>query len=392
MGILRLSDRGSAASDWVDCGGPLGRGTVWSATVRLRLDLVSALMCEQGRCFYGRGTKPILEGGMGRNRLRLPARSVLVLSCVAVIALAGCSSGASSAGKDGAPTGPIVLRVATDDESGRPTTAMIEAFAREVQQRSDGALVIEPAYEAAGMAVGSHWDQQVARLVMSGEMELGLIPSRAWDTEGVTSLRALNAPFLIQSDVVVNDVVGGSLAEPLMSGLSAAGVSGLALFPESLRHPFGLSEPLFGPADYAGQSVRAPTSATVSSMFAAWGAQTNDHEIDRNEHAGMESSYDWASNFVATGNVTYFPKVDVLVINNDVLAELSEDQRSLLVEAAEAARDSVIASAQPDAEKAIEFCAAGGSVELAEERTWRPSRMRPRRSTPSCSRTLRPRS
>ncbi len=195
---------------------------------------------------------------MSRNRLRLPARSVLVLSCVAVIALAGCSSGASSAGKDGAPTGPIVLRVATDDESGRPTTAMIEAFAREVQQRSDGALVIEPAYEAAGLAVPD-WDQQVARLVTSGEMEMGLIPSRAWDTEGVTSLRALNAPFLIQSDAVMHDIVAGPLAEPLMSGLSAAGVTGLALFPESLRHPFGLSEPLFGPVDYAGQSVHAPT-------------------------------------------------------------------------------------------------------------------------------------
>ncbi len=103
-------------------------------------------------------------------------------------------------------------------------------------------------------------------------------------------------------------------------------------------------------------------------MFDAWGAQTDDEEIDRNKHVGIESSFDWAPNYVATGNVTFFPKVDVLVINNDVLAELSEDQRSLLVEAAEAARDSVIASAQTDAEKAIEFCAAGGSIVLAEER------------------------
>ena len=36
---------------------------------------------------------------------------------------------------------------------------------------------------------------------------MGLIPSRAWDTEGVTSLRALNAPFLIDSDELLDEVV-----------------------------------------------------------------------------------------------------------------------------------------------------------------------------------------
>ena len=36
---------------------------------------------------------------------------------------------------------------------------------------------------------------------MTGELEMGLIPARAWDTEGVTSLRALHAPFLVDVGV-----------------------------------------------------------------------------------------------------------------------------------------------------------------------------------------------
>ncbi len=110
-------------------------------------------------------------------------------------------------------------------------------------------------------------------MVTSGKLDMGLIPSRAWDTEGVTSLRALNAPFLIDSDELLDDVVSSDeLADDLMSGLDKAGVVGLALFPEGLRHPFGLKKPLLGPDDYDGQAIRTPTSKTTAAVFAALGA------------------------------------------------------------------------------------------------------------------------
>jgi hypothetical protein len=63
-----------------------------------------------------------------------------------------------------------------------------------------------------------------------------MIPARAWDTEGVTSLRALHAPFLVTSDELVAEIVDGELADELLAGLEDVGVTGLALLPEGLRH------------------------------------------------------------------------------------------------------------------------------------------------------------
>ena len=95
-------------------------------------------------------------------------------------------------------------------------------------------------------------------MVTSGELDMGLIPSRAWDTEGVTSLRALNAPFLVDSDELLDEVVSDDEStDDLMAGLDKAGVVGLALFPDALRHPFALKEPLLGPEDYSGRVIRA---------------------------------------------------------------------------------------------------------------------------------------
>jgi hypothetical protein len=54
----------------------------------------------------------------------------------------------------------------------------------------------------------------------------------------VTSLRALNTPFLITADTLAAGVVtDAGLTRRLASGLPSAGVSALGLYPEGLRHP-----------------------------------------------------------------------------------------------------------------------------------------------------------
>ena len=221
------------------------------------------------------------------------------------------------------PDAVLTLRIGTDDVPGRPAADQIEAFARAVAEHGDGSIVVEPVWHAAGDT--ADWDQQVARLVTSGELEMGLIPARAWDTEGVTTLRALNTPFLVTTEALVDEIVSDDdLAGELMSGLDEAGVVGLALFPEGLRHPFALSATRCSvPPTIQGAVMRAPTSATTAAMFEALGATTNDDEPDPSTHAGVESSYLLAPPGTATGNVTFFPKVNSLVINADVWAGLT---------------------------------------------------------------------
>ena len=135
--------------------------------------------------------------------------------------------------KAGGQAAPVILRIGTDDSPGRPAADQIGEFARQVEELSDGGVRIEPVWNAAGDTGEDDWDQKVARMVVAGEVDMGLIPARAWDTEGVTSLRALNAPFLITSDELAAEVASSELAGTMLAGLDTVGVTGLALCPRA---------------------------------------------------------------------------------------------------------------------------------------------------------------
>lgn len=287
---------------------------------------------------------------------------------------------ATTTSPSSSPGGRVTLRVGTNDPSDQTATAtVIEEFARQVDERSDGSLEIEPAFRAAGDPAPDDWDQAVARMVVRGDLDMGLIPSAAWDTEGVTSLQALNAPFLIDSNELVDAVVHSDLADTMLRGLDAIGITGLALLPESLRHVFAYGEPLLTPADFAGRLIRAPRSATVYSLFEALGSTVDDlagshldEAVNAGSIAGYESSYARAATLpggrlTATGNLTPFPKVNTLVINRGAFEALSDRQRAVLRDAAEATLSFALSTMPGETASAQEFCAARGSVALASE-------------------------
>ncbi|WP_456844682.1 TRAP transporter substrate-binding protein [Cellulomonas sp. P5_C6] len=295
----------------------------------------------------------------GTPRTGRHALVAAALGTAMLLAAGGCTA---AQGADD----PLTLRIGTDDGPDVPAADAIREFAREVADASHGRITVEPVWHAAGEGI-SDWDQAVAAKVVSGDLEMGYIPARAWDTEGVTSLRPLNSPFLITSDPLVDDIAGSELAEALMSGLPAAGVTGIGLVPEGLRHPFGFASPLLGPADYDGKTIRIATSHTTQEMFAALGAATNDHEPDESEHAGSESSFLLASDGTATGNVTFYPKVQVLVVNNTTYEALSRKDRDLLAAAADGTRTWVQANQPREADAAAAYCAKGGGIVEASD-------------------------
>ena len=178
----------------------------------------------------------------------------------------------------------LVLRLATPDRQTDATGPQVAHFVEEVARRSGGSIRIDPVWDVT--PDGAHnWDQTVARGVADGTWEMGLVPGRAWDVLGVDSLRALNAPFVITSEAALQAVLDSDLRDDLLAGLPEAGVTGLDLFPDQLRHPFGFDRALLGVDDYKGQSIRAPTSDTVGEVFAALGATTTDADPTRGRNA-----------------------------------------------------------------------------------------------------------
>jgi TRAP-type C4-dicarboxylate transport system substrate-binding protein len=303
----------------------------------------------------------ILEGAnMGRHSF-----TVVIVVALAVVAVSCTGAVDSPPEKAGGAGEPRVLSMGTDDFPDRAAAKQIEQFARTVEELSDGQLRIEPVWRAGDG--DEAWDQVVARKVMDGQLDLGNVPSRAWDTEGVTTLRALNAPFLITTDELLDAVVTSDLADEMLAGLEEVGVVGLALVPESLRHPFGFAQPLLGPDDYRGGHVRAPHSATTQAMFEAFGATTTGTDTDVAAQVGMESAYAFDVQGPATGNVTFFPKVGTLVVNGEVFAGLSERHQQVLVEAAAQVRDWAIETRPSDLEEAARFCEDGGTIVHASD-------------------------
>jgi TRAP-type C4-dicarboxylate transport system substrate-binding protein len=296
-----------------------------------------------------------------------------------VAVLVACSDdGDSTKAGSGAP--PVTLRIGTEDPPGRPTQDQIGEFARHVEELSEGQLRIEPVFRAGG-ANNADWDQVVGRMVVSGELDMGLIPARAWDTEGVTSLRALQAPFLVTSDELAEKVVTSELATRMLAGLDAVDLTGLALLPEGMRHLFVFGEGDVDLFDLEGKVVRAPTSATTSALFEAFGATADDLDAQDDRFlagvrdgsvAAAESEFALAgcclpAASAAAANLTLFPKVNSLIINTEAYEALSEDAQHVLREAADRTLDWAVAGMPSDAERAAAFCGGGGTIINAHE-------------------------
>ena len=259
----------------------------------------------------------------------------------------------------------LVLSLASPDTSTDVNAPHVKRFADEVARLSEGTIRVDPAWDVTPAGIHG-WDQQVAGQVADGTYDLGLVPGRAWDELGVTSLRALDAPFLVTSTALLEQVLNSELREELLSGLPEAGVVGVDLFPERLRHPVGFERPLIGVADYRGQVIRAPRSATTWQVLQAFGAaRVVDDDPNGATQRGMESSYGINGTGIATGNVVLFPKTETLVINAEVRDRMREDQWQLLQRAAANTRTWLFEELPTEAEAAAEFCAAGGRIVAA---------------------------
>ena len=213
----------------------------------------------------------------------------------------------------------------------------------------------------------------------SGAFQMAVVPARAWSAAGVTSLKALQAPFLFDSDEhVAAAVEDPAITTDLLSGFDGSGVTGLALFPESLRHLFSFGEPMLGPADVKGRTIRAissrrpprssrPSAARPSTLSATPFRRASRTEPSRAPTAALrlpgEHPDDTA---IATGNVTLYAKVMSLVTNSAFLAGLDDAQRDIVAKASDATRAWAIANQATDADAAAMFCKGGGTVVLAD--------------------------
>ena len=303
-----------------------------------------------------------------------------VAAAIVAMLLTACSGG-SEGDKAGGDAAPLTLRMVTVEDRRAPYADGVAEFARQVEDLSADSVRIDIAWNGAVEyfgAFGPGADQKVAGLVQNGELDLALIPARAWDELGVTSLQALQAPFLVSSEDLVEQVVQGELAGELLAGLDQAGVVGLALLPEGLRHPVGFEHPLLRLADFASATIRLPPSNVSRRLLEALGARPVDIWGDAFDAAaangeidGAESGFAWFGTMPSpstfTANITLYPKVNALVANEDAFGRLSDEHQRIVREAASKAVRYVAQNAPTESERAAVYCRNGGAIAFAAE-------------------------
>lgn len=302
------------------------------------------------------------------------------------IALAGVLVGTVACGSapSGSTTGsappiaaqdpPVTLRLALAD--GRNDQPPILAFADRVESLSGGNITIEPIFEAGNQS-NATFETSLAEMVQRGEAEFTMTGSRVWDLVGVTSLQALQAPFLIDTDELALAVAKSDIATRALDGMAKGGVDGLAIWPQELRHLYAFSEcdkDFRTPAGIAGATILViPSQVSRDVVKALGGIEYLDD--DRGEDAqacrlhGIESGSTGVGvplhTAVSTGNAVLFAKYEVLVANEAALDRLTEGQRAVIEQAAREYQQEAYGRQPDESELAAAWCAGGGTVQLA---------------------------
>jgi TRAP-type C4-dicarboxylate transport system substrate-binding protein len=304
--------------------------------------------------------------------------AALVLAAIAILAAAGCAGG-SGGGEDkaGGSGEPVVLRLANTNGQIDFTPA-VDDFVKRVEELSEGNLRIEVVDDWGEGA--SDAEQQVVRDVSAGEIDLGWVGTRVFDTLDVKSFQALTAPMLVDNYALQNAVIESGIAEEMMQGLDDLGVVGLGVLPDGLRKPVGVTAPILGPADWQGITFGTLLSNGQAEAIRALGAtpaqvfrEEREEGIANGTIDGFEVSiwihqHNSALTHLApyvTSNVNLWPQMDVLLADPARLEALTAEQREWLEHATRDAAARSAAVADKDVQALGVSCAAGARFAVA---------------------------
>jgi C4-dicarboxylate-binding protein DctP len=272
------------------------------------------------------------------------------------------------------PLSPTVLTMAVADTVGPSSTAV--AFARSVDRLSKGTLVISFQTPSQQTADG---ELVVIREVQQGVVQMGSIPTRAWDAVGLPTFAAFQAPFLISDYALLRKVLEGPVGRGMLAGTRPSGVRTLGLAVEDLHVPLGARHPFVGLTDFRGATLRVPSnSALTTAMLGALAANAASVASGHDEFVALKSGtidgavtavwpvllngYYGAAKYLTT-NLVFFPLVRSVGINEQAFGALTRAQRSILTKAAaEMTRGSFVGRRAHDLQLLRILCADGLKV------------------------------
>lgn len=310
------------------------------------------------------------------TRTATPTTGRAMLAAALAVALAVLTSGCAGSGGDKAG-GPEPETTQAAEPVGKPVELTLlavdpewgEEFAAAAARLSGGTIRIE--IRGGGSAIVDY-ERRLVEKVRAGEADLVSVGARAWDRLGVTSLRAVVAPFLVDSLELQRRVLESPLVERMLAGLEPL-VVGLAILPGPLRRPLGLTRPLVGPRDYAGASFGIRFGRVARDSAETLGATAKGYrigslagldgaELDLDTIAGK--GYD-TPGATLTANVVLWSRPETIVISRTAFARLPPAQREILRRAGREALAPALARIEREQREALELVCSRGKLTFA---------------------------
>jgi TRAP-type C4-dicarboxylate transport system substrate-binding protein len=243
-----------------------------------------------------------------------------------------------------------------------------------VKELSGGDLRIDVVFEWGIFSPDA--EQQTVLDVAAGKADLTAAGPRVFDTLGVKSFQAMTAPMLIDSYPLEDAVVKSDIPGQMLGGLGKLNVTGLGVLGGSLNKPIAVAKPLLGPADWPGITFESYRSQTQAQAIRILGAQPTDvfgPALDEGLDNGQIQGYskgllvyrvnareDLAP--YVTANVNLWPGMQVLLANPSGLAQLTDEQRGWLQQAAAGAAARSTSLIDQEDQIVADICQAGARL------------------------------
>ncbi|WP_163537494.1 TRAP transporter substrate-binding protein [Gracilibacillus sp. YIM 98692] len=270
---------------------------------------------------------------------------MITVSLILAGVLTACGAG-GDAGDAGAEEESKSLKIAHNLSEDHPIHQALTTFTESVEEKTDGTITFEM---FANGVLGS--ESEVLEQVQNGGVDITKVSAGALESfskeYGVFSL-----PYIFTSDEHYRDVMESDVVEEIYQSTEDKGFVGLSYFDSGARSFYTKDTPIETPEDLEGKKIRVmdsqtaidmvdhlggtPTPLGYNEIYTALqqgvidGAESNPTALTTGQHGEVAKNFSYSEH-------TNIP--DILIINNDLWNELSDEQKQAFNEAANETRE-----------------------------------------------------